>query len=56
MAPKRGRCFIDTYVREATALARTGSYGPANITANIFAGQFKVRLRANALIAPSAAQ
>src|SRR6266704_1369352 len=68
-APMRGRCFIDTYVREATALARTGSYGPANIMANIFAAsvhcrgcllrhaaRMKLRLRANALIAPSAAQ
>jgi len=39
----RGRCFIDTYVREATALARTGSYGPANITANIFAASVHCR-------------
>jgi len=33
----RGRCFIGTYVRARTVLAAIGSYGPANITANIFA-------------------
>jgi hypothetical protein len=35
-ASVRGRCFIGTYVRDVTALASIGSYGPANITANIF--------------------
>ena len=34
-APKRGRCFIGTYVRHTTAVAAIGSYGPANITANM---------------------
>src|SRR5437867_413016 len=37
-APMRGRCFIGTYVLQRTALARMGSDGPANITANIFSG------------------
>ena len=33
-APMRGRCFIGTYVHEMTASVGTGTYGPANITAN----------------------
>jgi len=35
-APMRGRCFIGNYLCHLTAMAATGSYGPANITANIF--------------------
>ena len=29
--PHAGRCFIDTYAHQRTALARMGSYGTANI-------------------------
>jgi hypothetical protein len=33
-APKRGRCFVGTYVREVTASAGMGRHGTANMTAN----------------------